>query len=170
MNETDLAYIAGLFDGEACIRVKKTQAYKCQDRKTPGYHASIHVHMVDEEAIKFVAETLGGWYYREKPHSAQGRPLYRYGVSDAAAERILRLLLPYLRVKRAAAENVLRLRELQADSRKHRTKITGYRNFPNKYGTPRQVANRSFSDEYVAMCEALYQRSAELNRVGIQAE
>ena len=145
MNDTDLAYIAGLFDGEACIRVKKTQAYKCQDRQTPGYHAAVHIHMVDEEAIKFVAETLGGWYYREKPHSAQGRPLYRWSASDAAAERILRLLLPYLRVKRASAENVLRLREIRPRSERER----GHSFPPCPSVTARELSH-SRSDEGIA--------------------
>lgn len=163
---TDLAYIAGIFDGEACIRVKRTSINERQDRQTRGYHAMIHIHMVDEPAIKFIAETLGGWYYPEKPHSAQGRPLYRYQASDKRAEEILRALLPYLRVKREAALNVLALRDLQADNTKYRTKITGYRDFPNQHGTVRRVANKSFSDEYVAMCDAFFLRSKELNQVG----
>jgi LAGLIDADG endonuclease. len=65
MKETDIAYIAGLIDGEGYIGIKKDRGYQCQERKTPGYHARIAIHMVDEQAIKFIAETLGGWYYKE---------------------------------------------------------------------------------------------------------
>jgi hypothetical protein len=164
-----MAYVAGIVDGEGCIRVKRTQAYRCQGRKTLGYHASIQVKMVDESAIRFVAEILGGWVFRQKPSAAQGRPLWTWQMSDAAAEAALRRLLPFLRVKRAQTENVLELRALQAEGRRHRTKITGYRNFPNQYGTSRRIATKSFSDEYVARCDAFYWRSRELNKVGVAA-
>lgn len=167
-SDTDIAYLAGLVDGEGCIRVKRSKAYKhLTGRVNAMYNCSIHVRMVDEPAIAFLRDTLGGWCWREKgTHAANGRPLFCWQATDLEAQRILTALLPYLRVKRAAAENGLALRRLQADRAKHRTKITGYRNFPNSYGTPRQVANKSYSDEYIAACDALYLRSKELNRVG----
>ena len=167
--DLELAYIAGLFDGESCIRIKKAKAYPCQGRATPGYHACIMIHMVEEAAIRFVAETLGGWYYKEKASAAQGRPLFKWSTSDRKAEAILRLLLPFLRVKKPQAEVVIALRELQSQGPKHRTKITGYRDFPNQYGAVRRIACRCFSDEYVAECERLYQASKKLNRVGLAA-
>lgn len=159
----DLAYIAGIVDGEGYVGIKKSHAYKCQGRVTPGYHARIQVRMVDEQAIAFLAETLGGWYYKEKPHSSRGRLLYCYQASDLSAENVLHSLLPYLRVKRENAETVLALRALQANATAHRTKVVGYRNFPNKYGTPRTVPNLALSDEYVVQCEAMYQKCKELN-------
>jgi len=123
--------------------------------------------MVDEPAIKFIAESLGGWYYKEKPRVAKGRPLYCYQASDKKAEQILRTVLPYLKVKKNSAETVLNLRKLQASGSKHRTKITGYRDFPNSHGTIRRVACKSFSDEYVQMCDSFYCRCKELNKTGI---
>lgn len=65
MKETDIAYIAGLVDGEAYIGIKKTNSNSHNDRTTPGYCARIQIRMVDEPAIKFISETLGGWYYRK---------------------------------------------------------------------------------------------------------
>lgn len=163
-----LAYIAGLMDGEAYFGVKKSKAYKCQGRVTPGYHARIQVRMVDEQAIAFIATTLGeGWYYKEKPHSAKGRPLYCYQASDAAAERILRQVLPFLTVKKEQAETILRLRKLQATSQRHKTKVVGEKPFPNRYGTVRMVAVKCLSDEYVGQCEEAYLACKRLNKVGI---
>jgi hypothetical protein len=166
-SDVDLAYCAGLIDGEGCIMVKRGKAYRhLTGRINPSYIASVQVRMVDEGAIRFLRDTLGGWYWREKPHLARGRPLYCWQIQQAAAESALRLLRPYLRVKHEQADNALALRRLQADRNSHRTKLTGYRNFPNQYGTSRKVANRAYSDEYMAQCEALYLRSRELNRVG----
>lgn len=161
--ETDLAYIAGLMDGEAHIGVKRSKAYACQSRQTPGYHPRIGIRMVDEAAIRFIAETLGGWYYKEKRAAPNRRILYAYQATDREAVRIIRTLLPYFRVKREIADTVLALQALRDTGAQYRTKITGYRNFPNAKGTPRQVPNLSYSDEYVAMCESFYQRCKALN-------
>lgn len=167
MEQTTLAYLAGIVDGEGYIGIKRSKAYACQGRNTPGYHARIQVRMVTEEAIRLIAETLGGWYYREPAHAARGRPLFCYQVSDAKAEAALRALRPFLRVKAASADTVLALRELQRSGQDHRTKITGYRTLKHWCGKDVQVANRSFSDEYVARCQALWERCRELNRVGV---
>lgn len=167
MRKVDIAYIAGLVDGEGYIGIKKAKAYKCQGRKTNGYHARIQIRMVDESAIKFIAENLGGWYYKEKPSCNNGKPLFCYQSSDKSAEGILKILLPYLKVKKDSAKTVIEFRKLQSNGKKYRTKITGYRDFPNSHGTIRKIANKSFSDEYVQKCEAFYLRCKELNRVGV---
>jgi len=167
MKRTDLAYLAGLIDGEGCIRIKKCKPYRCQGRVTPGYHPAIQVRMVDEHAIRFLAETLGGWYYKEKPHSNNGRPLFCYQATDSRAEAIIKAVRPFLRVKAAVADVVLGLALLKKESPKHRTKVVGWRNFPNAYGTPRRVANKCLSDEFVGRCEAAFLRAKSLNRVGV---
>lgn len=167
MKETDIAYIAGLIDGEGYIGIKKDKGYKCQERKTPGFHARLQIRMVDEPAIKFIAESLGGWYYKEKPNCANGRPLYCYQASDKKAGEICRTILPYLRIKKESANTLLQFRDLQSEGPKHRTKVVGFRNFPNSHGTIRRIANKSFSDEYVSMCDSFYLRCKELNHAGI---
>jgi len=164
MKKVDIAYIAGIVDGEGYIGIKKTKAYKCQDRQTNGYHARIQIRMVDEPAIKFIAENLGGWYYAEKPHSENGRPLFCYQSSDKSAETILKILLPYLKVKKESAKTVLNLRKLQSKGKNYRTKITGYR---TAFGRKDKIPSFSFSDDYVQMCESHYLRCKELNRVGV---
>jgi hypothetical protein len=161
-SETDLAYLAGLIDGEGCIRIKKAKAYRCQGRRTPSYTPAIHVRMVDEPAIAFLEETLGGWTYKEKPHSRGGRPLFCWQASGNVAAGVLRALRPYLRIKGEQADVALELVTLKTESQKHRTKVLGYRDFPNQYGTVRRVPNLALSDEYVERCDALYRRCREL--------
>lgn len=167
MKKTDIAYIAGLVDGEGYIGIKKDRGYKCQERTTPGFHARIQIRMVDEDAIKFISESLGGWYYKEKPNCAQGRPLYCYQATDKRAEEIIKTIAPYLKIKKNVADAVIQFRALQSEGAKHRTKVTGFRDFPNSHGAIRKVANKSFSDEYVAMCDSFYNRCKELNHAGI---
>ena len=169
MVDTDIAYAAGIIDGEGCLRIKKVNPYKCQKRKTPGYHAVVHVRMVETAAVDFLASLFGGTSRGEKPHTKAGRPLHCWTVSDLAAEKALLILLPFLKVKRRQAETLLSLRSLQRKGQRYRTKITGYRNFPNAHGTYRLVPNFSFSDEYVGMCEKMFQACKKLNRTGLAA-
>ena len=164
MEPVDLAYLAGLIDGEGYIGIKRTTH---KNRVSPAYHARIQVRMVDEPAIAFLADTLGGSYYYERPSVAKGRPLYCFQASDAKAESILRSLRPYLRVKARNADTVLEFRDLQKGSRDHRTKVLGYRDLKHWAGKTVRVANKGLSDEYIAMCDALYQRCKELNRTGV---
>ena len=164
VSETDIAYLAGLVDGEGYIGIKRTSH---KNRVSPAYHARIQVRMVDEPAIAFLADTLGGTYHYERPHAARGRPLYCFQASDAKAEYILRSLRPYLRVKARNADTALEFRALQSESRKHRTKVLGYRDLKHWAGKVVRVANKGLSDEYIAQCDALYRRCKELNRTGV---
>lgn len=163
----DLAYIAGLMDGESYIGIKKSRAYECQGRISPGYHARIQIRMVDEPAIAFIASTLGGWYYPETRPQPNRKPLYCYQATDAKAESILRAVLPYLRVKRCVAEVVLALRDLQSNGRAHKTKQVGTRTIPHWCGKVVIFRTFAFSDDYVARCDTLYREAKRLNAVGI---
>jgi hypothetical protein len=155
-----LPYLAGIIDGEGYIGVKRSACHP--GRVTPGHHARISVKMNEPApAVRLLAEAFGG---RCAPEN--GRAMLCWQVTDAAAERALTALLPYLLVKRAQAENVLALRVLQRESRQHRTKVIGHRNFPNSYGTPRRVENRTLSDEYIAACDQFWFRGKTLNGGG----
>lgn len=168
-NTTDIAYCAGLIDGEGCIRIKKIPP-KPGRRVSPGYDSRIHIRMVDEGAIGFLSKTLGGTYYKEikAAENPNRRPMYCYAAGGRVAERILLAVLPYLIVKKEAAENALALVELKKTANQHRTKLLGYRNFPNLYKN-RKVRCLGLSDFYIATCEKLYLRAKYLNRVGLAA-
>jgi len=162
MNKIDLAYLAGLIDGEGYIGIKKCKPVKGH-RTTTSYHARIQVRMINEAAIKFLAEILGGKYYREKRHCNNGRPLFCWQVSDALAQKSLKALLPFLRVKKKQAILVLMFRGLQSESSKHRTKTTGTRKLQHWAGKILTVRNLSLSDEYVAECEGFWRQAKVLN-------
>jgi|TARA_Y100000310_G_scaffold217232_1_gene218293 hypothetical protein len=166
MTDTDLAYLAGLIDGEGYIGIKKIKPYRCQGRTTPGYTPRIQVRMVDSPGIQFLAETLGGWTYTEKPSANNGRPLECFQASDRKAEAILKAVYPYLRIKKEQARTALVLARLKRRSPRHRTKITGYRDFHHRTGKTFKVPNKTLSDQYVAWCDSLWLKCKALNRVG----
>lgn len=158
------AYAAGIIDGEGWVGIKRTSR---KDMNSPSFQARIQVRMVDEGAIRFLTDTLGGSYYRESPHAAAGKPLFCWSIHSDAARKALRLVLPFLRIKRMQARKLLALQRLKARGHDHRTKVTGYREFPNQHGAVRQVPNLSYSDEFVGWCQQLYEDCKDLNAVGV---
>lgn len=164
--ELDLAYIAGLVDGEGCIRVKKTKPRP--DCVSPSYTAHIHIRMVEESAIKFIHSILGGSYYKEKRPYENRRPLFCWSIHSRQAIMAIAMLRKYLKVKAEQADLLLRLGSLKKIGSRHKTKIVGTQNFPNLYG-PRIIPSFSYSDEYIARLESLYLESRKLNRVGLAA-
>ena len=160
LKETTIAYLAGIIDGEGYIGIKKT-AHK--NRVTPGFHARIQVRMIHDGAIRMLQDTFGGSIYKEKPHVDGGRPLACWQLSDAKAEYALRILLPYMVVKRENAENVLALRDLQTTSKQHRTKPNGFRRMRHWAGIEVKIQNKILSDEYVGWCDDLYEKGKRLN-------
>lgn len=149
MKPTTIAYLAGLIDGEGYIGIKKARR---ADSVSPIYHERIQVRMVHEGAIKLLADTLGGNYYLENPHSRGGRLLYCWQASDALAARILSTVLPHLIVKRESALMVLRLRASKDDPLSRRR------------GSP---AKRAMDASIVAERERLYIAAKALNHAPV---
>jgi len=161
MNKITLAYLAGLVDGEAYIGIKKTQPnHKLTGRVNCGYHERIQIRMVDEPAIKLFTETFGGWYYKEKPHSHKGRLLYCYQASDNKASEILKLLLPYLTVKRKSAETVLKLRESKNNPVKIKTSVVSQ----SRWGTPMTGQRTTLAPEVIDFRESIYLLCKSINK------
>lgn len=145
MDTNVLAYLAGIVDGEGYIGIKRANR---KDSVSPIFHERIQVRMINEEAIKLLAETLGGNYYAESMAQRGGRPLFCWQASDAQAAGILRALLPYLRIKNGNAIAALALRESKADPRARRRGSS---------------AKRVMDPAVIAHRQKLYERCKALN-------
>ena len=162
MKNTDIAYIAGIVDGEGYVGFKRTTPNVTNGRASGGYSETIQVRMVDEPAIRFLAETLGGSYYREKPHCNNGRPLYCYQATNRSAAGIIKTLLPYLRVKSEQARIVLALTEhKRALPTKHIEKCPA--TMRNRWGGTTTAMRARINADGIAYRESLWQAAHALN-------
>lgn len=118
MNKLYLAYIAGIFDGEGCITITKT--YR-KDLRTDHW-ASVQLTWVDIPKQREVSEQLKknfeGYLAFFKPKNTPSRPIVFWRLQSKKAARFIKLLLPYLKVKKRHAEIIIRYSELQGDNRK----------------------------------------------------
>ncbi len=92
--QTDLAYIAGIVDGEGCICIIKL--------RSGNFSLRFSVKMVNPSAINLIKEKFAGSVYPVACVPPR-RPKYDWKVCTKDAAIILGCLLPFLRVKKDQA-------------------------------------------------------------------
>jgi hypothetical protein len=102
MKKTDLAYCAGLIDGEGSIGV-----YKYKTSVSRAYAGHLAVSMTRRESLDKIAEVAGGVVYTQKFKTKANKAIYTWKLNIRKAVVFLKRILPYLIVKRKNAENLI---------------------------------------------------------------
>lgn len=118
MKRIDLAYMAGLFDGEGSIVIHARKYVTKQGKIQTHSYAELCLGSTDEWVVRFFQVSFGGNVYLRRP----AKPGARFGTSSMWAWQVaarktippLEALLPYLRLKRAQAEIALRFQRRTA--------------------------------------------------------
>lgn len=140
VRRTDLAWAAGLFEGEGTIAI----ARRGQD---DTYRLLVTISNTDEEIIDFFYTRWGGWRqgaYGERPGR---KPAWTWTVAAGRAEGFLRDIAPFLRTERVR--------------RKHRLAVR----FRLGQSNSKREQNRP---DYKARQRECYEQMRELNRRGIK--
>jgi hypothetical protein len=153
-----LAYRAGVIDSDGTIGVRRS-SYSMRvigDCGQATYSERICVKQVEPQAIDLLHSLFGGYRRIEKPSAKYGRSLHSWQVTNLKAAACLRALLPFLRIKRAQAENCLKLREIKEESKLARmARGRGHRG-----AAPRPA-------KITEAMELAYVHAKELNAVGV---
>jgi hypothetical protein len=83
-----------------------------------SYQPRVQVKQVEDAAIRLLHDALGGYIGTEQP--LDRRRLWVWCATSAAAGRALTAVLPFLRIKRAQAENALLACDLNAQRGRRR--------------------------------------------------
>ncbi len=110
--EFDYAYLAGIIDGEGCIRIAKVAPNKDNIHKNRKYTSTrytlrIIIEMCDIETISFISKMFGNKPFRKRRRNDRWRPIYEIAWTTDQAENLLKKILPYLQGKRNQAELAL---------------------------------------------------------------
>lgn len=148
VNDTDLAYIAGYFDGEGCVSVwKRRPAYTCI---SPRHILNIQISSTDKSGLDWINSRFKGKmlyaHNRTKSNSADS---WKWLVSAKRAADILRLILPYLKLKRREAELAI---QLQDDMQRH---LHEPRNHGRRGIAPLSVERQAFRDGLMDQIKSL---------------
>ena len=149
MNPIELAYCAGIIDGEGYIGISKNKdnnyTYHIK------YEYAIQVMMTDKPPIEFLAKTFNGkivTFTKRRKH-----PLHSVTFRGRAAERVLNIILPYLVGKRNQASTVLKFCDLRKRWKDYRCVK------PSERVASGQIVPRmAISPKYLNLCEFYYQQ------------
>lgn len=113
-----LAWVAGLIDGEGCIYIRKrTEKAPSRKERSPSYALSLTVKMTHKPTIEELKNIFGvGRIHRETPGKLNKKVSWRWAVSTQEGADILRMILPYLKVKREEAELAIEFSEVSKRS------------------------------------------------------
>lgn len=101
LTEVQKAYFAAFVDADGCITIGK-RADRMQS-KSPRYYLEVKISQCNSPFIKSIEEEIGAG----KAYSYQrdtGKNMYRLQIRDAQACEFLRVIYPYLRIKRPQAD------------------------------------------------------------------
>lgn len=106
MDNTTLAYIAGIIDGEGCITIQKSHKKRCN---SATYQSHVIVCMTSEAVIKYLTDNItGGWRTTQQTNN---RMVHRFVVTGDNAYNITEAILPYLVEKKDQALKLLSLKQ-----------------------------------------------------------
>ena len=112
MEISEIAYIAGLFDGEGCVTCKQKKT-KRADRGGKVYnqwYIRCEIALTDKDVITGIHETLGfGWSaekkYKKRPAHYKRQWRWSCGYRDALV--FAKLMWPYAQVKLHKLESII---------------------------------------------------------------
>jgi len=108
MNETDLAYIAGIVDGEGYIIIHRYHSHRA--RKLRGFTIRVGVNNTNEWLIVYLQLNFGGTKYVTQ-HDPKWKPVWNWHIEANKAYEFLKLVLPYLHLKKPQAELAIEFQE-----------------------------------------------------------
>ena len=118
LSESDISYIAGLFDGEGSIHFKRGNEKKKKHtgkgyRTSNSLRLSMEITMTDESVVRWVHEVLGVGTVNKKPRKGLRKDgtkylmQYRWRCTFRDAYYVCRLLWPYSHTKLPKIQQVI---------------------------------------------------------------
>ena len=110
MDERDLAYAAGLIDGEGWIGMRKKKGIRNKGRAY-SYAIGVSVGMANQELPEWLCSMFGGVVCKRLTKQANRHDSWHWQIEHGTALLALRSILPYLKLKRPQAELAIQFQE-----------------------------------------------------------
>ena len=116
--QADLAWAAGFFDGEGCVRVHHS--------KGDSYRLALSVSQADERPLLHLRNILGGRINDKSPARPNRRRQWQWAASTREAASALRAMLPYLVLKNGEASLALMFQAMLRVEYGNRRALSGW--------------------------------------------
>jgi hypothetical protein len=103
ISDTDRAYLAGIIDGEGGFSITKGVSKGV----TVFYQATVYVVNTDFSLINWLQDTFGGSVYDSTISNIKCKDKKQWVIRKDGIERIIRLVYPYLKIKKERAQIML---------------------------------------------------------------
>lgn len=119
MKKIELAYIAGFIDGEGYIGIKK-YIRRADKQWCPMYSERITVGGINKKSIEDLDDIVGGYIYFHKASKLSSKGYWSWEVTESNARKFLKMIYPYLKIKRPEADILIKLGENKLKTNKHK--------------------------------------------------
>ena len=145
------SYLAGLIDGEGCISIHRTHSLRYSNLFV--LNLRVCIKMTNKQGIELAQEYYGGTINikRRFAKNPNWSDIYEWELRANKAERFIRSIYPFLRVKKEHGKIALEFRKLY---KKHSS--------PNKIKTLEGILTK----DMVTIRENYYNKMKELNKRG----
>ena len=109
LKEAELAYAAGILDGEGCIHIHNNNIKS--KKSTQNFELKVHVSNTDRKMIDFLKQKFNGNITFRKKRTKSRLDSYKWYLCGKRAEDFLRVIFPYLITKREKAVLALKFRK-----------------------------------------------------------
>ena len=112
MKDTNVAYIAGLFDGEGCVSYKQYMRKRSHNKKAyPTWQIRLEMAMTDKSILIWVCEVLGVGTVTEKKYKTAYTVGWKKQLGWLCSHRdayyVSCLLFPYAHIKLAGIQKII---------------------------------------------------------------
>lgn len=133
INNLELAYTAGLLDGEGSIVIAVSKPTEKNKLRTKSHWLQVSITNTNREIIDWLLSTFGGHISDGTKSISRNkqRPTWNWRITSRKARDFLMKILPYLKIKRMHAEIAIEFQEYMINN-----------NFINKSVPPEVVEKR----------------------------
>ena len=110
MTENDIAYFAGLFDGEGSVYFKKTKQVKHNRPGKPIHNVTVirmEIAMTDKDTIKWCHDTFKCGHWGERKVKEGYKRQWRWRVAHRDALNVAIAIWPYVKTKLHKIEQII---------------------------------------------------------------
>lgn len=149
LTATEVSYMAGVVDSDGCISIGKMKGRynKVQRNVNPRYVLALIVTNTDENLMNWLVKKFEGRMKSRKKVKSNHKTTWNWTLDHGKALHVLRLIKPYLIVKKEQAKTGIELIE--------------------KWVSPKGGLGSMTPPEEVSRRESLYQTMKVLNQTGI---
>ena len=110
MNESDLAYLAGFFDGEGSVSISENG--KPSPRAlSPNHTLQVAIGNTDITVLKQIQQHFGGYLTTRCPSKPRHKTVYQWSLRSTGAADFLKAIRPYLKMKCKQADIAIAFQE-----------------------------------------------------------